>query len=30
VQREFTPEAAQRKLEAFYSAIEGPVAERPA
>lgn len=30
VQREFTPEAAQRKLEAFYSAIEARVPERPA
>jgi glycosyltransferase involved in cell wall biosynthesis len=30
VQREFTPEAAQRKLEAFYSAIEARVAERSA
>jgi glycosyltransferase involved in cell wall biosynthesis len=28
VQREFTPQAAQRKLEAFYSAIEARVAER--
>ena len=30
VQREFTPQAAQRKLEAFYSAIEARVAERSA
>jgi len=30
VQREFTPQAAQRKLEAFYSAIEARLAERPA
>ena len=30
VQREFTPQAAQRKLEAFYSAIEARVAERTA
>jgi glycosyltransferase involved in cell wall biosynthesis len=30
VQREFTPQAAQRKLEAFYSAIEARVAEQSA
>jgi glycosyltransferase involved in cell wall biosynthesis len=30
VQREFTPQAAQRKLEAFYSAIEARLAARPA
>jgi glycosyltransferase involved in cell wall biosynthesis len=30
VQREFTPEAAQRKLEAFYSAIEARIAAQSA